>query len=262
MEKIIPLKKLLLNKYPDKSKKELYAMIVCGEIYVNNEKVQNPNISINAESEIKIKKNKEFVSRGGIKLQHAVTEFNIKPENKIFIDAGCSTGGFTDCLLKNKAKMVYSIDVGYNQLDYKIRTDSRVKVHERLNIVKLAHKHFTDSPDAAVMDLSFRSITGAVSHIMALIKDKWIISLIKPQFEWKNPDAEFNGIVKDKKEVLNILKDLIDEIAKENCFVANVIESPIMGRKGNNEYFFLIKNKEEISRTQILKMLHEIVLKE
>ncbi len=262
MKKNIQLKKLLLQKYPDKTEKELYSLIICGEIYVNNEKILNPNVNINIESEVIIKKNKLFVSRGGIKLQHAIKEFGIIPHNRVFIDAGSSTGGFTDCLLKNNARMVYSVDVGYNQLDYKIRIDNRVKVYERLNIMKLDNKHFTIQPHAAVMDLSFRSIKGAVSHIMNLIKDKWIIALIKPQFEWKNPDDDFNGIVKSREEVLNILKSLTFEISKEKCFVNNVTESPIKGRKGNTEYFFLIKDTDKISRTQILKILHDIVLEQ
>lgn len=256
-----PLKNILKKRFPFKNEKELFAMILCGEVLVNNEKNKNPNINIDEESDIKIKKEKKYVSRGGIKLNHALKVFNIDVKDRIFIDAGCSTGGFTDCLLKKKAKYVYSVDVGYNVLDYKIRTDKRVKVFERTNIMQLYRKNFQEIPHAAVMDLSFRSITGAVSHIMNLIKDKIIISLIKPQFELLKPYNGFNGIVKDKKELYNILKIVIDAIALENCFPVDITESPILGRKGNHEYFFLIKDKKEKSKKELMEILEKVILK-
>jgi 23S rRNA (cytidine1920-2'-O)/16S rRNA (cytidine1409-2'-O)-methyltransferase len=261
MGKKQPLKKLLKEKYPDKLEKEIYAMIICGEILVNNEKILDPNALVFNESEIQIVKQRKYVSRGGIKLEHALKEFNINVNNKVFIDAGCSTGGFTHCLLKNSAKHVYSVDVGYNVLDYKIRTDKRVSVFERTNIMNIESKNLNYKPNAAVMDLSFRSIKGAVSHIMKLLNDKIIISLIKPQFEWENPDKEFNGIVKNKNTIFNILNKLIYKIEMENCYTCNFTESPILGRKGNHEYFFLIKDKEEESKNDIMNLIQKTILK-
>ena len=134
--KKLPFLQLAIKKFPAASRKELYAAILCGEIKVNGGRIKDPKEMINSNSILEIK-NKAFVSRGGIKLDYALSEWNIDVEDKVFIDAGSSTGGFTDCLLKRGAKYVHSVDVGYNQLDYSIRSNNRVIVHERTNIMNI-----------------------------------------------------------------------------------------------------------------------------
>ena len=139
----------------------------------------------------------KYVSRGGFKLEKALSEFGMDVTGLVMLDAGSSTGGFTDCLLQNGAKAVHSVDVGFNLLDFKIRNDSRVVVHEKQNIMTLTKEALVPAPQAAVADLSFRSIKGAASHILDLVGDTWLIALIKPQFEVPKWQENFFGVVDD-----------------------------------------------------------------
>lgn len=238
--KKLALLELAVKNYQEIPRDILYSRIMCGEILVNGEKNSNPGSKVKADSKIEIME-KGFVSRGGLKLKAALDEWNINVEGKIFIDAGSSTGGFTDCLLKNNAYQVYAVDVGYNQLAYTLRTDKRVIVFEKTNIM-----HFNETnpvPDAAVADLSFRSISGAGRHIINRTTEKWLIALIKPQFEIDHIKyPEFNGIISKKSILQNVLNDILCKIDKDHLFVDKAMLSPIKGRKGNTEFLFLIKD--------------------
>ncbi len=238
--KKITLLDLAVQTFGAISRDALYSNIMCGEILVNGEKHLNPlcKISVNSELEFAVER---FVSRGGFKLEAALKEWNIDVQNKIFLDAGSSTGGFTDCLLKNGAKKIFAVDVGYNQLVYSLRVDKRVIVYEKCNIMSLSH--LDNQPNAAVADLSFRSISGAGRHIINLTSGKWMIALIKPQFEidsLKYP--EFKGIIYDKTILKNVLREVLVKLGKDMLFVEKVLLSPIKGRKGNTEFLFLIRD--------------------
>ena len=238
--KKISLLDLLVNYFPEKSRDYLYSRIMCGEVLVNGEKNINPGSKVPIKSNIEIS-GKSFVSRGGLKLQAALDKWNFNIEGKNFIDAGSSTGGFTDCLLKNGAGHVHAVDVGYNQLAYSLRIDKRVSVFEKTNIMHL--ENITPVPDAAVADLSFRSISAAGRHIINLTLEKWLIILVKPQFEidpLKYP--EFNGIISNKKILQNVLNDVLIKIDRDKLYVDKIILSPIKGRKGNTEFLFLIRD--------------------
>ncbi|MBN1697862.1 MAG: TlyA family RNA methyltransferase [Spirochaetales bacterium] len=256
-EKKIPLLTLLCGRYPDIGREELYARIVCGEVYVNGEKVSDAKTSVTSCCTIEFLK-KGFVSRGGRKLYHVLSKWRCEVNDKIFLDAGCSTGGFTDCLLKKGARLVYAIDVGYNQIDYRLRQDPRVVVMERTNITDVTAGNLTQRPSAAVCDLSFRSVRQAASHILSLVSPGWLIALIKPQFEWKHPAPGFKGIVMDNRLVYRICEHLIDDLYSEHVFVSRIERSPLKGRKGNTELFFMLKQKQEDGRETIKENLKKM----
>src|SRR6056297_599517 len=192
--KKISLIELIKKKYPSIPEKESFARILCGEVFVKGERVRDPHRRLDEGAEPQFL-SKKYVSRGGIKLESVLQRWKIEVRDKIFIDAGSSTGGFTDCLLQNGARMVHSVDVGYNQLDYRLRTDARVKVYERTNIMAVGE--LDPIPHAAVADLSFRKIGGAAGHLLDLVREGWLIALVKPQFEIKaEMDPEFSGVVR------------------------------------------------------------------
>lgn len=236
------LLRFLEQRYPDLSTKELYARIVCGQIYVNDERVRDPaaTVSVNAAIEYRVRR---YVSRGGEKLHAALTQWRISVEAKVFLDAGASSGGFSDCLLQSGAKKVHAVDVGYNQLDYRLRSDPRVVVHERTNLMSLQS---LDPPaDAAVADLSFRSLHGAAGKLLSLVREGWAIVLVKPQFELSAAGAqaalEGGGVVRDRDVLLQTLLRLQRQLSADGIAVRRVLASPIAGRRGNREFLFLIE---------------------
>ncbi len=252
----ISLYQLLKKKYPEKSDNENYAAILCGNVTVNNEKIKDPSFKVNPDSEISIN-TKKYVSRGGYKIEKALSYWNIDVSNKIILDAGSSTGGFTDCLLQYGAAGVHAVDVGYNQLDYKLRSDCRVFVHERENIMKI--ENLDPVPDIGTADLSFRSIKGAAARIIQIVSEKKLIALIKPQFEADSTDPDFKGIVEDPEKLKDILEKVVDELADEKVYVKDIIESPIEGKKGNREFLALLTDSLYLNNEEIKKKISVLV---
>ncbi|ALQ40723.1 RNA methyltransferase [Fusobacterium hwasookii ChDC F174] len=227
--------------------------IMVGNIIVNEQKVDKPGeiISLDKIKSIRIKeKDIPYVSRGGLKLEKAIKVFELDFKDKIVLDIGASTGGFTDCSLQNGAKFVYAIDVGTNQLDWKLRNDSRVKSIENKHINDLEKKDLQNNIDIIVMDISFISIKKVLYKIKELLKDNgFAIFLIKPQFE-----AERNEINKGIVDSLNVHKRVINEVIEEakinQLFLENLTVSPIKGTKGNIEYLARFSNKNKFSSTE------------
>ncbi len=231
-KKQIPLIESAGSQFPYLSKKELISLICCREIDVAGQRPADPRFLVDPGTRLRIAR-KEFVSRGGVKLAHALDQWHIDVTGMTFIDAGSSSGGFTDCLLQRGACGVHAVDVGYNQLDWKLRSDPRVTVWERRNIMDMTSRDA--AADAAVMDLSFRSIRKAAAHVLSLTKCGWLIALIKPQFEF--PEGEhFDGVVRQETRRKEILARLIEDLADEGVMLKRCIPSPIQGRKGNREY--------------------------
>ena len=227
--------------------------IMVGNVIVNEQKIDKPGevISLDKIKSIRIKeKDIPYVSRGGLKLEKAINVFDLDFKDKIVLDIGASTGGFTDCSLQNGAKFVYAIDVGTNQLDWKLRNDSRVKSIENKHINDLEKKDLQDDIDIIVMDISFISIKKVLYKIKELLKDNgFAIFLIKPQFE-----AERNEINKGIVDNLNVHKRVINEVIEEakiyQLFLENLTTSPIKGTKGNIEYLAKFSNKNNFSSTE------------
>ena len=227
--------------------------IMVGNIIVNKQKIDKPGeiISLDKIKSIRIKeKDIPYVSRGGLKLEKAIKVFDLDFKDKVVLDIGASTGGFTDCSLQNGAKFVYAIDVGTNQLDWKLRNDSRVKSIENKHINDLEKSDLNDEIDVIVMDISFISIKKVLYKIKELLKDNgFAIFLIKPQFE-----AERNEINKGIVDSLNVHKRVINEVIEEakinQLFLENLTVSPIRGTKGNIEYLAKFSNKNNFSSTE------------
>lgn len=235
--KRIRLLDLLRSKFPETGKKELHAMTVCGEVYVDDERIRDPRHMTDPSAEIRISRS-AYVSRGGEKLEYALEAWELPMKDKIFLDAGSSTGGFTDCLLKHGAKAVHSVDVGYNQIAYTLRRDPRVILHERTNLMDLTD--LSPVPHAAVADLSFRSIVGTAAKLLGLTREGWAIVLIKPQFEFaarsRDGAADFGGVVDEPERLADILGETLAALESRSIPVAGLLESPIRGRKGNREF--------------------------
>jgi 23S rRNA (cytidine1920-2'-O)/16S rRNA (cytidine1409-2'-O)-methyltransferase len=235
--KRIRLLDLMCSRYREDEREHLMAKIVCRDVLVDGEVVADPKQQVPEVAQITVRE-QGFVSRGGVKLQHALEQWSIQTAGHVFLDAGSSTGGFTDCLLRAGAAHVYAVDVGYNQLDYSLRRDPRVTVMEKTNIMDV--QDLDPVPDAAVADLSFRSITGAADHILSIIEKPLLIALIKPQFERAHRLEDFTGIVRDRSDRHRILREIFEYLRQEQVALAGLTASPIPGRKGNQEYLALL----------------------
>lgn len=230
---------LLANGIADSISKA-QALVMSGRVLVDENRVEKSSETFSPEVKIRIKGDspeKKYVGRGGLKLEKALTEFQICVNEYVCLDIGSSTGGFTDCLLQNGAKKVYAVDSGTNQLDWKLRNDARVIVRENINARYLKPEDFDERFDLIVMDVSFISATKILPVLVSLLKNQGkIIVLIKPQFEAARNEIEIGGIVRDEKVQARVISK-VNECA-ENCGlkVSNVIDSPILGADGNKEF--------------------------
>lgn len=232
------------------SREKAKAMIMAGNVYINGEKIDKAGTMVDESSEAVIKNTeKDYVSRGGYKLEKAVNNFGIDLNGSICMDIGASTGGFTDCMLKNGAQKVYSIDVGYGQLAWSLRTDSRVVVLERTNIRHLTKEQVSEEIDFASVDVSFISLKLVLPVMYDFLReDGGGVILIKPQFEAGREFVGKNGVVKDKKVHEDVMHKIYDICIGMGFSIKNIDFSPITGPKGNIEYlFYIIKNGSESS---------------
>ena len=224
------------------SRAKAQALIMAGEVTVDGRLVTKPGTLIKEGAAIVISEPPPFVSRGGIKLDHALDEFRLDVRGEVAADIGASTGGFTDCLLKRGASRVYAIDVGYGQLDYRLRQDPRVVVMERVNArypIPLPEK-----VDLATIDLSFISVTKVILSVAQLLKDGgYLVVLVKPQFESRKGEVGKGGIIKDPQLHAAILGRFITWVVDNGFRLKGLIVSPILGTEGNKEFFVLLKMK-------------------
>ena len=215
------------------------ALIMAGEVLINGSPAAKPGTLINEDAEITVKESLPYVSRGGIKLAHALDTFQINVSGMVAADIGASTGGFTDCLLQRGAKRVYAVDVGYGQLDYRLRQDKRVVVMERINArypVSLPEK-----VDLATIDLSFISATKVIPSVVGLLRENGsILVLIKPQFEAKRAEVGKGGIIKDPQVHARVLGRFIKWAVEQKLRLKGLVASPILGSSGNREFFLML----------------------
>ncbi len=227
------------------SRNQALALIISGKVFLDNEKVLKPGKIVKCNKTIELnKKENQWVSRGGIKLSHALNKLNINVRNKVSLDIGCSTGGFTDVLIKMGVKRVYAVDVGYGQLDWRLRNSEKVVLFERTNARNLDTKTIPELLDIVVCDVSFISLKKVLMPIKELLKKKFeILALIKPQFEAKKNEVGRGGIIKDPKVHKRICEELTVWFTQNfNHKSVSIIDSPITGQKGNKEFFIYIKD--------------------
>jgi len=252
-KKKMRLDTLLLEKQFFPSREQARSAIIQGAILVENNKVTKPGTFVDTKSYITVLfATNPYVSRGGIKLEYALKYFEISILDKICLDIGASTGGFTDCLLKRGAKKVYSVDVGYGQFDWELRKNPKVQLFERTNIRYLMpDKIYQEKDPKAIIctiDLSFISLSKVFRPIMDLIdngQETRIITLFKPQFEALRSEVGNRGVVKDKNIHKALLLGFIENISNLGLFARDVTYSPITGSAGNIEFWFDITFKEK-----------------
>lgn len=216
------------------------ALILAGEVLANEMVVDKAGTLVTEDAAIRLLEKPPFVSRGGIKLAHALDQFHLDVTSLVALDVGASTGGFTDCLLKQGASWVYSVDVGYGQLDYRMRIDPRVVVMERVN----AHYPFSlpEPVDLATIDLSFISLEKVVPNVARLVRPGGkMICLVKPQFEARRDQVGKGGLVKDPSVHARVLGRFISWAIEEGFRIGGLTPSPILGASGNKEFFILLK---------------------
>lgn len=231
------------------SREKAKRIIMEGSVFIGNERVSKPGDKIDEESELYIKDNPiKYVSRGGLKLEKAINDFGLNLENVVAMDIGSSTGGFTDCMLKEKAKKVYAVDVGYGQLDWSLRQDPRVVVMERTNIRNITREDIEDELDFVSIDVSFISLKLVLPVAKLLMRDKAeLIALIKPQFEAGKDKVGKNGIVREKEIHIEVIHSIIDFLTEIGLSPKNLSFSPITGAKGNIEFLVhAVKDAESI----------------
>lgn len=215
------------------------AIIMAGLVYVDGQKADKPGISYEEHVSIEVRgETCPYVSRGGLKLEKALRDFGVKPEGYVCSDSGASTGGFTDCLLQQGAKKVFAIDVGYGQLDWKIRSDDRVVVMERTNIRYVTPEQLGEPLDLSVIDVSFISLKIVLPAIKALLKpgQGQVLCLIKPQFEAGKEKVGKKGVVREPETHKEVLDDFVT-LANELQFnILGLTFSPVKGPEGNIEF--------------------------
>ncbi len=216
-------------------------MVMEGAVVADNRTVMKPSILVDENAEIKILQSPQFVSRGGLKLNYALEQFQIEVNGLVAVDVGASTGGFTDCLLQHGARKVYAVDVGYGQLDYRLRQDPRVVVMERVN----ARYAFSlpEPVDLATMDVSFISLEKVMPTVAELVKaGGQIITLVKPQFEAGKGQVGKGGLVKDPQVHAGVLGRFICWAVDHGFRLGGLVASPILGAEGNREFLVLLWN--------------------
>ena len=229
---------LLTEQMYADSRSKAQAIIMSGNVYVNGQKADKPGMAFEETVQIEVRGAVcPYVSRGGLKLEKALRDFGVKPEGYVCSDSGASTGGFTDCLLQQGAKKVFAIDVGYGQLDWKIRSDERVVVMERTNIRYVTPEQLGEPLDLSVVDVSFISLKIVLPTIKTLLKPTGqVLCLIKPQFEAGKEKGGKKGVVRDKavhREVLDQFVALADELGFQ---ILGLTFSPVKGPEGNIEF--------------------------
>jgi len=240
---------LLVEKGIITSRERAKACIMEGKVYVDGQKVDKAGEKISYNANIEYRgATLKYVSRGGLKLEKAMKTYNISLEDKVCMDIGASTGGFTDCMLQNKASKVFSVDVGYGQFAWKLRTDERVVCMERTNIRYVTLEEIGEALDFASIDVSFISLKKIMPATLNLLKDNGeVVALIKPQFEAGREKVGKKGVVREISTHKEVVYGIVDFLLHQNLNVLGVGYSPIKGPEGNREYlvyFTKDKNKE------------------
>ena len=238
---------LLVSRGLAESREKAKAIIMSGNVYVDGQKEDKAGTSFNDKVNIEVKGNTlKYVSRGGLKLEKAMANFDVTLEGKICMDVGSSTGGFTDCMLQNGAVRVYAVDVGHGQLAWKLRNDERVVCMEKTNIRYVTPDDIPDKIQFSSIDVSFISLTKVLGPVKELLSDDGqIVCLIKPQFEAGREKVGKHGVVRDKAVHLEVINKVIEYAVSIGFEVLNLEFSPVKGPEGNIEYLLHLQKHTE-----------------
>lgn len=252
---------LLVKKGIVDSREKAKKAVMEGIVYANDKRIDKPGETVLIDKKIEIRGNPiPYVGRGGLKLEKAIKCFDLNLKDKIALDVGASTGGFTDCMLKNGVKKVYAIDVGYGQLDWKLRNDHRVIVKERLNARYLNFNHIGEYVNFATIDVSFISLKLILPNVKSLLEDNGeIVALVKPQFEAGREKVGKKGIISDAKVHNDVLIDICNFCNKIGLYVRDINYSPIKGNKGNIEFLLYMTKNKINNKSNIPKTVYNIV---
>jgi len=236
------LDRMLFDKGLVESREKARALILAGIVSVNGIVVDKAGAQVRPDDELTLANKMPYVSRGGLKLEHALKDFDIDVKNKVAMDVGASTGGFTDCLLQNGAIKVYAVDVGYGQIDLKLRNNERVSVLEKTNIRYLERSAVQDDIDIATIDVSFISLLKVMPKVLEFLKPGGeIVALIKPQFEAGRKDVGKGGVVKDERVHQQVIENMKAGSESMGLEILGTATSPIKGPKGNVEFLIHLR---------------------
>ena len=243
------LDQLVFERGLTDSRERAKTSIMAGVVYVNGHKADKPGTSYPDDVEIELRgETLKYVSRGGLKLEKALKAFSLDPTGLVCIDCGASTGGFTDVLLQNGARKVFAVDVGYGQLAWSLRSDERVVSMERTNLRYVTPDMLDETPQLAVMDLSFISVRLVLPVVHELIcDDAFVVCLIKPQFEAGKEKVGKKGVVRDKETHIEVIQAVLDFLPTAGFSLMGLDYSPIRGPEGNIEYLALLQKGEHES---------------
>ena len=235
---------LLVNRGLAQSREKAKAVIMAGIVYVDGQKEDKAGTSFEDTVSIEVRGAAlKYVSRGGLKLEKAMTHFGISLEGRVCMDVGASTGGFTDCMLQNGASKVYAVDVGHGQLDWKLRNDPRVVCMEKTNIRYVTEADVADPIGFSSVDVSFISLSKVLGPVTALLADDaQVVCLIKPQFEAGREKVGKKGVVREKSTHLEVIQAVMDYAASIGFGILHLEFSPIKGPEGNIEYLLHLQN--------------------
>lgn len=224
------------------SREKAQALILAGEVLVDGVPARKPGQAVSPEAQLTVRERPAHVSRGGLKLEEAIRHFEVQVAGRVCLDIGASTGGFTDCLLQHGAARVYAVDVGSGQLDWKLRTDPRVILRERLNARYLRREDIGEKVDLAVCDVSFISVTLILPAIEPLLQPaSEMVILIKPQFEVGREQVGKGGIVRDP-QLHQAACERVESAVRQMSFETGIIASPILGAEGNKEFLLYARH--------------------
>jgi 23S rRNA (cytidine1920-2'-O)/16S rRNA (cytidine1409-2'-O)-methyltransferase len=249
----VRLDRLLVQKGLASSQEKARAMIYSGTVRVNHQPAEKPGKAVDPQWSVEVLQPEHpYASRGGVKLKKALEVFQVKVKDKVALDIGASTGGFSHCLLLEGIKRLYAVDVGYGQLAWEIRQDPRVKVIERTNARFLSLPDIGELADLAVVDVSFISLKLIIPPLIPLLKEPGeIVALVKPQFEVGKGKVGKGGVVRNQADQMAVLGELSLFFEKIGLSVSGTTESPIQGAKGNREFFIHLRKggfRDEVSR--------------
>ncbi|HIK13791.1 MAG TPA: TlyA family RNA methyltransferase [Leptolyngbyaceae cyanobacterium M33_DOE_097] len=259
------LDSLLVERNLCESRQQAQRLIRAGEVRVNQQRIDKPGTEVDVAAAIEVKQKSPYVSRGGEKLTKALQEFAIAPDNRVCLDGGISTGGFTDCLLQSGAQKVYGVDVGYGQVAWSLRQDPRVILLERTNLrhLKAPDLYASETPlaDLGVVDVSFISLTKVLPALRELLRSpRELVLLVKPQFEVGRDRVGKNGVVRNPTDQAMAINQVIGAATELGWFVWGITWSPIQGPAGNIEYLLWLKDEPSITPVMPIASLKSVDL--